>query len=211
MAGASRSAEQGSVGCGHSSVLRWLSAPGATALASSSQHVLYARAHPVAPRYDDIVKGLTPFLKTAGYNPKKDLTFIPISALSGHNVKVGSDCRARARAPVVAPACVGPPRGWPVSRAAAWPVFNLHRPSTPGPDRRAPASRRAPGTTAPPCLRPLTRWRWRRGAAAACLGPRATACAPCTKATSLMLEPGRQRLRQNRQRLSPLPRHPGVL
>jgi peptide chain release factor subunit 3 len=38
-------------------------------------------------RYDDIVKGLTPFLKTAGYNPKKDLTFIPISALSGHNVK----------------------------------------------------------------------------------------------------------------------------
>lgn len=39
-------------------------------------------------RYDDIVKGLTPFLKTAGYNPKKDLTFIPISALHGHNVKV---------------------------------------------------------------------------------------------------------------------------
>jgi hypothetical protein len=41
-------------------------------------------------RYDDIVKGLTPFLKSAGYNPKKDLTFIPISALSGHNVKVGA-------------------------------------------------------------------------------------------------------------------------
>ena len=39
-------------------------------------------------RYDDIVRGLTPFLKSAGYNPKKDLTFIPISALSGHNVKV---------------------------------------------------------------------------------------------------------------------------
>ncbi|KAI8464657.1 MAG: elongation factor-like protein [Monoraphidium minutum] len=38
-------------------------------------------------RYDDIVRGLTPFLKTAGYNPKKDLTFIPISALSGANVK----------------------------------------------------------------------------------------------------------------------------
>ena len=43
-------------------------------------------------RYDGIVAGLTPFLKSAGYNPKKDLTFIPISALSGHNVK------ARARA-----------------------------------------------------------------------------------------------------------------
>lgn len=38
-------------------------------------------------RYDDIVRGLTPFLKSAGYNPKKDLTFIPISALSGQNVK----------------------------------------------------------------------------------------------------------------------------
>ncbi|WIA14996.1 hypothetical protein OEZ85_001702 [Tetradesmus obliquus] len=38
-------------------------------------------------RYDEIVKGLTPFLKTCGYNPKKDLTFIPISALYGHNVK----------------------------------------------------------------------------------------------------------------------------
>ena len=38
-------------------------------------------------RYGDIVKGLTPFLKSAGYNPKKDLTFIPISALHGHNVK----------------------------------------------------------------------------------------------------------------------------
>ena len=38
-------------------------------------------------RYDEIVKGLTPFLKSAGYNPKKDLTFIPISALHGHNVR----------------------------------------------------------------------------------------------------------------------------
>ena len=38
-------------------------------------------------RFDDIVKGLTPFLKQCGYNPKKDLTFIPISALSGHNVQ----------------------------------------------------------------------------------------------------------------------------
>jgi peptide chain release factor subunit 3 len=33
------------------------------------------------------VKGLTPFLKQCGYNPKKDLTFIPISALHGHNVQ----------------------------------------------------------------------------------------------------------------------------
>jgi translation elongation factor EF-1alpha len=42
---------------------------------------------PLLFRYDEIVKGLTPFLKQCGYNPKKDLTFIPISALHGHNVK----------------------------------------------------------------------------------------------------------------------------
>ena len=53
-------------------------------------------------RYDDIVKGLTPFLKTAGYNPKKDLTFIPLSALHGHNVKV----RPQGRRPR------GKPRAW---------------------------------------------------------------------------------------------------
>lgn len=41
----------------------------------------------VPTRFDEIVKGLTPFLKQCGYNPKKDLTFIPISALSGHNVE----------------------------------------------------------------------------------------------------------------------------
>jgi hypothetical protein len=44
------------------------------------------------------VKGLTPFLKQCGYNPKKDLTFIPISALHGHNVQksVTSDVSGRA-------------------------------------------------------------------------------------------------------------------
>jgi hypothetical protein len=41
----------------------------------------------VSRRFDEIVKGLTPFLKQCGYNPKKDLTFIPISALHGHNVQ----------------------------------------------------------------------------------------------------------------------------
>ena len=48
-------------------------------------------------RYDGIVAGLTPFLKSAGYNPKKDLTFIPISALSGHNVKARARAWARGK------------------------------------------------------------------------------------------------------------------
>lgn len=38
-------------------------------------------------RYDEIVKGLTPFLKSCGYNTKKDVTFIPISALHGANIQ----------------------------------------------------------------------------------------------------------------------------
>lgn len=38
-------------------------------------------------RYEDIVKGLTPFLKTTGYNLKKDVIFLPLAALYGHNIK----------------------------------------------------------------------------------------------------------------------------
>ncbi len=30
---------------------------------------------------------MTPFLRTCGYNPKKDLIFIPISGLYGVNMK----------------------------------------------------------------------------------------------------------------------------
>ena len=33
----------------------------------------------VACRYDEIEGKLTPFLRGCGYNPKKDLLFIPIS------------------------------------------------------------------------------------------------------------------------------------
>jgi translation elongation factor EF-1alpha len=54
-------------------------------------------AYVAARRYDEIVKGLTPFLKQCGYNPKKDLTFIPISALSGHNVKNRAPQEVRGR------------------------------------------------------------------------------------------------------------------
>ncbi|KAJ2768025.1 translation termination factor GTPase eRF3, partial [Coemansia nantahalensis] len=46
-------------------------------------------------RYNDIVAKLTPFLKkTAGYNPKTDVIFLPISGFTGAGVKnrVGSDC-----------------------------------------------------------------------------------------------------------------------
>ena len=38
-------------------------------------------------RYTEIVAGLTPFLKSCGYNPKKDIIFLPMSGLLGHNLK----------------------------------------------------------------------------------------------------------------------------
>jgi peptide chain release factor subunit 3 len=34
-------------------------------------------------RYDEIVDKLSAFLKSVGYNPKTDLTFIPVSAFTG--------------------------------------------------------------------------------------------------------------------------------
>jgi len=40
-------------------------------------------------RYDEIVNGITPFLKTCGYNPKKDVIFLPMSGLLGHNIVKG--------------------------------------------------------------------------------------------------------------------------
>jgi peptide chain release factor subunit 3 len=38
-------------------------------------------------RYDEIEGKLTPFLRGCGYNPKKDLLYIPISGLMGTNMK----------------------------------------------------------------------------------------------------------------------------
>lgn len=38
-------------------------------------------------RYDDIESKLTPFLRGCGYNPKKDLIYLPISGLMGLNMK----------------------------------------------------------------------------------------------------------------------------
>ncbi|WFD03717.1 translation termination factor GTPase eRF3 [Malassezia obtusa] len=38
-------------------------------------------------RYDDILNKLSPFLKASGFNPKTDVTFIPVSAFSGANLK----------------------------------------------------------------------------------------------------------------------------
>ena len=38
-------------------------------------------------RYDEILGGLSPFLKQCGYNLKKDVVFVPISALTGANIK----------------------------------------------------------------------------------------------------------------------------
>jgi len=38
-------------------------------------------------RYDAICNGLTPFLKSCGYNLKKEVVFLPIAALTGANVR----------------------------------------------------------------------------------------------------------------------------
>ncbi|WVO15363.1 translation elongation factor Tu [Cryptococcus depauperatus] len=38
-------------------------------------------------RYDEITTKITPFLKAVGFNPKSDITFIPVSAQLGQNMK----------------------------------------------------------------------------------------------------------------------------
>ncbi|PWN29210.1 hypothetical protein BDZ90DRAFT_250592 [Jaminaea rosea] len=38
-------------------------------------------------RYNEITGKLTPFLRSAGFNPKTDITFVPVSAYSGQNLK----------------------------------------------------------------------------------------------------------------------------
>ena len=38
-------------------------------------------------RYDEICGKISPFLKKTGFNPKTDLTFIPVSAQIGENMK----------------------------------------------------------------------------------------------------------------------------
>lgn len=38
-------------------------------------------------RYDEIRDKLTPFVKAAGFNPKTDVTFLPVSAYTGANLK----------------------------------------------------------------------------------------------------------------------------
>lgn len=38
-------------------------------------------------RFREVESRLGPFLRSCGYNPKKDITFVPISALSGQNVR----------------------------------------------------------------------------------------------------------------------------
>ena len=42
-------------------------------------------------RYDEIVGKLSPFLKGAGYNPKTEVTFIPVSGYTGSNIKTRAD------------------------------------------------------------------------------------------------------------------------
>lgn len=39
---------------------------------------------------------LTPFLKNCGYNPKKDVVYVPISGLYGDNIRNGVDVQKTA-------------------------------------------------------------------------------------------------------------------
>ena len=38
-------------------------------------------------RYETIKEKLLPFTRAAGYNPKTDVTFVPVSAFTGQNLK----------------------------------------------------------------------------------------------------------------------------
>lgn len=38
-------------------------------------------------RYSDIVRDLKPFIAQCGYDPEKDCVFVPVSGLSGDNIK----------------------------------------------------------------------------------------------------------------------------
>lgn len=38
-------------------------------------------------RFDEIIAKTTPFLKSCGYNPKADISFVPVSALQGFNIR----------------------------------------------------------------------------------------------------------------------------
>jgi len=42
-------------------------------------------------RYDEIVEKLTPFLKSIGYNPKTDISYLPVSGITGANLKVRTE------------------------------------------------------------------------------------------------------------------------
>jgi len=53
-------------------------------------------------RYDDIQEKLNPFLKSLGFNIQKNVTYIPVSGLSGINLKVPID-------PAICPWYKGPP------------------------------------------------------------------------------------------------------
>jgi peptide chain release factor subunit 3 len=38
-------------------------------------------------RYDEIAEKITPFLKSIGYNPKTDISYLPVSGFTGANLK----------------------------------------------------------------------------------------------------------------------------
>ncbi len=47
----------------------------------------YTSFTPLRRRFDEVCSKITPYLKSVGFNPKTDITFIPVSAQTGQNMK----------------------------------------------------------------------------------------------------------------------------
>lgn len=50
-------------------------------------YVCEASFAPLSCRYEECKEKLVPFLKKVGFNPKKDIHFMPCSGLTGANLK----------------------------------------------------------------------------------------------------------------------------
>lgn len=72
--------------CAGAGISRELLPACSSTLPTSNPRVHQHDIHPHC-RYSEIKERLTPFLRGCGYNPKKDLVFLPISGLLGHNIQ----------------------------------------------------------------------------------------------------------------------------
>ena len=62
-------------------------------VSSKFDHVVLFTYHEIDLRYDYCKDQLTPYLKRVGFNPAKDIHFLPCSGLTGSGIKnpVGDD------------------------------------------------------------------------------------------------------------------------